>query len=83
MITFGITVTIFKQLPWDKKHIRVLEKGYTNAQKALSDAGKLFLKPYIKAVHVHPENGEQAGETVLWLNKNEEGKVIKREYNPI
>lgn len=83
MITFGITVTIFKQLPWDKKHIRILEKGYTDVKSALSDAGKLFHKDYVKAVHVHPESGENAGVTVLWLNKDEEGKVIKREYNPI
>ena len=81
--TFGITYEVRNPVPWSpQRTIRVEDKGLTSLHHARSLAGYEIKKRFIKSVAVYRSNGKNSGEIGLYLVKDSDNHVIKREYSP-
>jgi hypothetical protein len=81
--TFGITYEIKNPVPWQpNKTVRVKDTGFTTMHDASSRAGKEIQKPFIQSVCSYQRTGKNAGAIGVYLAKDSQGHVVKREYNP-
>lgn len=77
--TFGIT---YEVQPHMGRSVRRKEVGFTSMHAAKSFAGKEIHKPFINSVCAYKRTGKGAGTVGLYLAKNRNGQVVKREVNP-